>query len=277
MTRMCTRIHTPGPAAQLAAITRHAARDRLPLAAVVSVIVAGLSIVTGSLWPPLRRTFADLPASVNDTLNTVLAGADLTTPAGWMSAEVLSLVAPFGIIAVAVISITRAIPGEEQDKTLGMLLSLPVSRITFLLAKTTAMMAHVLIVVAGLATGLVVASQVGDLGLAARGILGACVHLASLGLFFGGLAALVGAVTGDRRISAAVSAGVAGLAFALNAFLPLSDALANGARISPWYYFAASDPLVTGADVTDVTVLAAGALVLTAAAVGGLSRRDLRG
>lgn len=274
---MTTTTQPRSSAVQFAAVLRHAARDRLPLAGVVAIIVASLAVMTGSLWPSLQDSFTDLPASVNDTLNTVLAGSDLTTPAGWMNAEALSVVAPVGIIAVAIISITRAVAGEEQDKTLGVLLSAPVSRSTFLWAKSTATVLHLLVVVAGLAVGLVVGSQVGDLGLTATGIVGACVHLGVLGLFFGAVALLLGAATGDRRLSSAVAAGLAVVAFALSAFLPLSDSLAEGARVSPWYYYAGKNPLVNGIDLSDALVLVVGAAVLAALAVAVLRRRDLRG
>ncbi|MGA8850251.1 MAG: ABC transporter permease, partial [Aeromicrobium sp.] len=222
-------------------------------------------------------TFEDLPTSFSDTIGKVLAGADMTTPEGWMNAETLSAVAPMGIIAVAVISMVRAVAGEEQDKTLGVLLSTPVSRTTFMLAKVTAMTVHALAVVAGLAIGMVAGSAIGDLGLTASGIVAACVHLGLLGLFFGGVAAVVGAATGDRRLSSAISAGLAVLAFVISAFAPLIDSIADAARISPWYYFAGKNPLVNGIDVSDAAVLAIGFVVLTTLSVLVHRRRDLRG
>lgn len=265
------------PAQQYLTVTGHAVLDRLPLASVVAVIIAGMGIMTGSLWPSLQGTFSDLPESIADTLGTVLAGSDLTTAAGWMNAELLSATGPIGVIAVAVISMVRAIAGEEQDKTLGVLLSAPVSRTTFLLAKATAMAVHVLIVVAGLAVGMIVGSWVGDLGLSASGIIGASVHLGLLGLLFGGVAAVASAATGSSRLSSAIVAGLAGLAFAINAFVPLVDSLADLARISPWYYFANSNPLVNGTNAAHATVLTASAIMLAGLAIVVHRRRDLRG
>lgn len=262
---------------QYLAVATHALRDRMPLAGIVAVILAGLSVLSGSLWPSLRDTFADLPESLSDTLGTVLAGSDLTTSVGWMNAEVLSVSAPIGVIAVAVISIVRAVAGEEQDQTVGLLLSAPLSRTTFLLAKATAMVGHVLVAVAGLAVGLVVGSWVGDLGLSTNGIVGACVHAGLLGLFFGGVAAVASAATGGRRLSSAIAAGVAVLAFAVNAFAPLVDSVAGLARLSPWYYFTSSNPLADGADPVDSAVLAVGTAILLGAAAAVLRRRDLRG
>ena len=274
---MTATAHRHSAASQFLTMLPHAVRDRLRLAGIFGVIIAGLAIMTGSLWPSLKNSFDSLPEAVSDTLNTVLAGSDFTTPAGWMSAETLSVVAPMGVIAVAVISISRGVAGEEQTKTLGMLLSAPVSRSTFVWVKATAMLVHVVVAVCGLAIGLVVGSTIGDLGLTAEGIVGACVHVGVLGAFFGAVALLVSAATGDRRLASATAAGLAVAAFAVSAFLPLSESLADGARFSPWFYFASKNPLVNGIDLSDALVLLGGAVALSALAVIVLRRRDLHG
>ena len=87
----------------------------------------------------------------------------------------------------------------------------------------------------------------------------------------------MGAWTGNAKLTTAVSAGLAGLSFALASFLPLADSLADGAKASPWYYYNSSDPLANGADPVHLLVL----VVLTAlalwAAVASFRRRDLNG
>ncbi len=259
------------------AVLDQAVRDRIVLAVLLGALAAGLGAMTGALWPPLRDTFADLPASVSDVLATVLVGADLTTPSGWVDAEMTALVVPAVLVVTAVVSIVRGVAGEEQTKTLGVLLSTPVSRTSFLLAKSGAMLAHVVVADLGVALGLVLADVAGDLGLRASGVVAVCLHAGLLGTMFGALAGLVCGLVGDRRLGYAAAGGLAGLAFAVDAFVPLSDSLAEVARISPWYYFAASTPLVNGPDLAHLMVL----IVLTALWLGlalvAFHRRDLRG
>lgn len=254
-----------------------AVRDRVVIALMGALLLAVLGALTGALWPPLRDTFRNLPASVSDVLAKILSGADLSTPSGWVNAEMISLVASVVATAVAVVSVVRGVAGEEQTKTLDVLLSAPVSRSAFLLAKVGAMLVHVLVVDLGLALGLVLAHLAGDLGLATSGTVGACLHALLLGVMFGTLAALVCAVVGDRRLGYAVVGGLAWLSFAINAFLPLSDSLAGLARVSPWYYFAAPIPLVNGPDFGDLLVLLALAVLWLVLAVAAFGRRDLRG
>lgn len=265
------------PAVQILAITRMAVRDRLLLVMVIAVLLVAMGALTGALWPSLQDAFADLPPALSDGLGTVLASADLTSPVGWMNAEMVSLVVPGGLIAVAVISATKGIAGEEQSKSLGMLLSTPVSRVAFLIAKTAAMIISVLLVTIGAAAGIFLGDRIGGLGIDTAGVLGTCAHAALLAIVCGSVAVLASALTGDSRLSSSAAGGLAALAFGLNAFLPLSSALAGLARVSPWYYFAQSNPLAHGPDYAHLGVLASIVVVLLGLAAVAYRRRDLHG
>ncbi|WP_176224811.1 ABC transporter permease subunit [Rhodococcus sp. 1168] len=262
---------------QIRAVTALALRDRLTLVGVVAAAMVAMGALTGALWPPLQDTLVALPANFTDSVGKLLAGADMTTPAGWMNAEMVSLVVPGGLIAVAILSASKAICGEEQTKTIGVLLSLPLSRSAFLAAKTAAMIVHVLLATLGVAAGLIIGNVIGGLGIDASGVFGTCAHSALLAIVFGAVAVLIAALTGDGRLASAIPAALAVLAFALNAFLPLSDSLAGFTKVSPWYYFAGSNPLVNGVNYADLSILLVAAIVLCALAFPVYHRRDLAG
>lgn len=272
-----TRATTPrgaSPVALTRALTARAVIDRLTIALLVAAAMVGMGLVVGALWPPLQETFADL--ALPEGLLAFAGGLDLATPAGWVNAEMLSIVAPGALIAVAVVSAARATAGEEEAGTLGVLLSLPVTRGQVLFAKALAVAVHVGLVWAGITAGLLAGSALGDLGLRASDVLAGTAPLALLGLLFGTLALLVGSATGSRRTTGAVVGGLAVLAYATASFLPLVDSLADAARLSPWYYATAATPLVNGVDWTHLAVLGAGALLALAAALAVARRRDLR-
>ena len=260
-----------------AAITVHAVRDRSVLVGAVSALMVGMGLVVGALWPSLKDTFADLQESLPDAFTTVLAGADMSTPSGWANAEMMSMVAPAAVIAVAVISAMKSTADEEETKTMGVLLGAPVARSTFLLAKSAAMAIHVVIVSVSVSVGLGLGSLVGDMGLDAGNIVGAGLHAGALGLLFGAVAIAVGGWSGNAKLTTTVAAGLGGLSFALASFLPLSDALADGARLSPWYYFNSSDPLGSGADPFHLMVLLSLAAVVLVVGTASFGRRDLKG
>jgi ABC-2 type transport system permease protein len=267
----------PGRVQMVRALLAKAVTDRVTLAGIIGLLMIAQGAFVGALFPPLRDTFAGLPEGFVDAIGKAFPGGDLASGIGFANAELMSIVAPAGAIAVAVISAGRATAGEEEDKTLGVLLAAPVGRLTFLLTKATAMVIHVLIVGVLLAVGIVVADLIGDLGITANGVLGATTHTVLLAILFGMIAIFIGAATGNRRATTAAAAGLAALAFAISTFLPLSSSLAPGAKFSPWYYFNASNPLVHGADTGHLIILAATTLIPMAAACVIFRRRDLRG
>ncbi|MGA8257307.1 MAG: ABC transporter permease subunit [Nocardioides sp.] len=262
---------------QLATLVRYAVMDRWHVAFVIGLLTVGMGAFSGALWPSLRSTLQDLPGDLSANVGKALGGADLTTGAGFVNAEAVSLVIPLAVIAAATLAVVRAVAVEEQSKTLGVTLSAPVARGTFLLAKALATAAHVSVVAVLAAVGLASGSLVGDLGLSWSGIVGVALHAFFLGVAFGSLGLLVAAASGTPRLTTASVATATVVAFLLTAFLPLFDSVANLARVSPWYYFNGSDPLTNGADPAHLVVLASITLALTVAALASFARRDLRG
>ena len=257
-------------------VFRQSVLDRWVVPLIIGALMVGMGLLTGGLWPSLEDTMKDLPGSLND-LGQILAGSDLTTGAGWANAEIVSMVAPMGVIAVAIMAVLRGLPGEEESKALGAVLSAPVARSTFLWAKTAAMVVQVVVASSAVALGLVLGSLVGGLGLSAAGIVGVTLHVALLGVLFGAVAAAVGAASGARRLTMAVSAGSAAVAFVAWIVVPLVDAIDGLVRLSPWYWFNSTVPLVNGPDLPHLLVLAVVSIAWCLVAVALFARRDLKG
>ena len=95
-----------------------------------------------------------------------------------------------------------------------------------------------------------------DLG--AANLLAASIHLAALGVLFGGLALAVGAATASRPVATAVVAivGVVGyFGNTLAAQIPELDALG---RISPFRFYSGGRPLLNGFQPVDLGVAVPG-------------------
>ncbi|MGO9248490.1 MAG: hypothetical protein ACLQQB_11120 [Solirubrobacteraceae bacterium] len=73
---------------------------------------------------------------------------------------------------------------------------------------------------------------------------------------------------------AAAAVAIAG--WLINGFAPLVGAIAWLKYFSLFYYYAGHDPLSRGVGIGDILILAAFSLLLTALAMAGLQRRDLR-
>ena len=107
-------------------------------------------------------------------------------------------------------------------------------------------------------------------------IAAACALATLLGLAFGALALALGAATGLTQIASYGAVGVAVVAFIINGFLPLNNSTAAWAKVSPFYYYLSSDPLINGMPWGHAAVLGGLFLILVALSVWFFQRRDLR-
>jgi len=282
---MTTALETPSARSHSAPIPRaiaialigKAVKDRTQVIGAASFYMLAIGAVLGLLWSPLRDVFRSMPQSMNDLVEAISGGTDLSTATGWADAELLSLIAPAAVIVVAIMSAASASAGEEENKTLGLTLAAPVTRSTFLIATMLAMVVSVLIVAVCIGLGLELGNVIGTLGFTAAGIVGVALHALVFGVMFGALAFLLGGASGSKRIATLVPALVAVLAFAANTFFPLNSSLVGGQKLSPWYYYISSNPLIHGADAGSVLLLAGIAVLLAAVAVVVFRSRDLRG
>jgi ABC-2 type transport system permease protein len=258
-------------------IVARAVADRATIVSVLAFYGLAMGVGVGALWPPLKNTFGTLSAGLPAAFDRLLGGVSLATPAGWMNAEMMSMVGPGFVIATAIISAGAATAGEEQARTMGLVLSTSASRTTFLAAKTTAMIAHVVIVSVAMFAGLLVGNLIGHMGLGVGLLLAATAQMTLVGLVFGAIALTLGAAGTDRRGTMTISAGIAGLSFVLAVFLPLNESLAGLAKLNFWYPYSANTALVTGIDWGFAAVLAACAAAISAVGFLIFPRRDLRG
>ena len=246
------------------------------LVLILGAIMVAMGAMMGpmySLIPVEVRDFTkDLPAE----LLAIVGGGDMTTVEGWYQLENFSLTAPIVMLLLTIVVGARALAGEEGMRTIGLLLANPVPRSRIVLEKTLAML--VLAVAVGFATflGTVIGFTVGGHAVEIGNIAAISALVTLLGLTFGGLALFLGAATGRVSVAVQGAVGVALVAFVTNSFLPLSTSLAEWARLSPFYYYLTSNPLMSGLDWSHAVVLAAVFAVLVVASVPVFDRRDLR-
>ena len=260
-----------------ATIWARAVADLTTIVGVLSFYGLALGVAVGALWPPLKTTFASLSAAMPAAFDRILGNVSMGSPAGWMNAEMMSIMAPAFLVALAVISAGRAIAGEERARTMALVLSTSANRTTFLAAKTAAMATHVLIVAVVLFIGLLLGNGIGHMGIAVGLLLAATVQMTLMGLLFGAIALTLGVAGADRRATMTISAALAGVSYVLAVFLPMNASLAWLAKLNFWYPYSANIALVHGIDGGLAAVLAGCAIVISTVGFVIFPRRDLRG
>jgi ABC-2 type transport system permease protein len=246
-----------------------------------SVAVISVTVVICAFYPSVRQNsaglnnyLASLPASVRAAF---FGGSlDFSSPMGYLDSKWLGLTAPVLFMAYGILAGARAAGGEEDDGTLSLLLSYPVSRRRFTLQKYAAFLLGCVVVGTAHWLALVVGGAIGGITVSSGRLLGVNVALVLLAWAVGSVAFCGAAVTGRRGTGAAVGGAVAAAAFLLNTFALMLSSLAPLKYVSLFHYFGGGEPLRSGLSPLGVVVLAATALVFLGVSVAAMERRDLR-
>lgn len=262
----------------MSALLRKTVRDQRRAFLAWGVGVGGIAAMYAAFYPSVRDSSADLQRYLQNLPEAIktLLGGDFTTPAGYLRSETFSVLGPILFLVFAIGAGSRAIAGEEEGRTLDLLLATPIRRSHVLFDKWISMvLASISLgVVLGLTIALV--GPVFDLRIALPELVAACLMLSLLAITFGTVALAVGSFTGRRGLANGMTGGIATIAYVLNVLAPTVDALALLRPFSPFRWYLEPDPLIAGLTATNVLVLVAIAAVAYAAAWLSFEHRDLR-
>ena len=256
------------------AATRITLRLRLPGALYAAIGLVAVTAAVGALFPAVGHTIGKL--NVPGGVANLLGGADYGTITGWFRSEIAIIYAPLVVAALAITGATTATAGEEEDGILALVLAHPVRRSRLLEAKAAAIALIVVIIAFAVWAGLIAGVAAGGGGITLAHITALAVQLAFFGFASGAVALAVAAGTGQRALANGIAAAVAILGWLINSFAPLVSAISWLKYLTLFYYYAGHDPLTHGLDLRGLLVLALVTLALTAAAIIGFQRRDLR-
>ena len=251
----------------------HELKERRWSALALGVIIGGMGVFIFGLTSGLSDSIAQLTNGFPPQLTAFIGGG---SAGGYAVGELFNLIAPAAMVGYAVVVGGSTIAGEEDKGTMSMLSAQPVTRSSIVSSKALALLAGLVGAAVLLWAGVAISSAGYNIGLNLAGLTAICVHLLFLAIAFGAIAVAIGAITGNPALSSGIAGALAVAAYVANALLPLAR-LGDWAKLSPWYYFAGSNPLSNGIDGWHLLVLAAIAAVAVAIALIGFSRRDLKG
>ncbi len=241
-----------------------------------AVMFLFMGVMIGPMFTLIDDALAGMIDQFPEALLALFGGGDMSTPEGWYQIETFGMMAPIAVMVVTVAIGAGALAGEEERRTMGLLLANPVKRSTIVLQKVVAMTLYGGVVGVATFAGVAIGSLLGGLGMN-MGNIAATSFLATLvGVTFGALSLALSAATGRVKVAIYGSVGIALVLYVLNAFLPFNDTFAGYARWSPFYYYLSSNPLVNGMHWGHGAVLTALTLGLVLSAVVLFERRDLR-
>jgi ABC-2 type transport system permease protein len=242
-----------------------------------SIGIAALVVVVTVLWPSIRdmpdleELLANYPAQMRELFDVQA----ITTGAGFLNAELFSMLLPALFIVYGVGRGARLVAGEEADGTLETLVVTPVSRTRLLLDKALALAVAMGALGAVLLVTVLIASALVDMGLPPQDAAIGTLSMVLVGLLHGWLALAVGAATGRRTLALVVAATVAVAGYVLHVAGALVDAVAPWQPLSPFTQAVGTGPV--GPDLPlGFAWLAIGAVALVATSIPRFATRDIR-
>ena len=242
--------------------------------------LTALTAVTAWFWPTIERdadTFTQLFESLPKGLISLFGSEELSsalTAAGFLNSRIYSGVGALVVSLFAVSMGTQSIAGEEDKRTMDLLLAQPIARSRIVLDGFFAMVIMTTGLVLGIWGVLLMFDPFVDFGLPAQGLIAANVGLILLALTFGSLSLSIGALTGRRSLSFGVGAGTIFATFFINGLAPLISQLAWTQRGTPFYWILVVRPLEHGFG-WQFLILVGITIGLVVLAIWGFERRDV--
>ncbi|HEX6330376.1 MAG TPA: ABC transporter permease subunit [Actinomycetota bacterium] len=245
-----------------------------------SVALVATAFMYAGFYPSIRENtevLTDYIETLPEFLkNTFLSeSGDFTSPAGYLNTELFSFFAPLLLLIYAIGAGARATAGEEERRTLDILLATPTPRRRAVLEKFGALVIGTALLAAALWVSIAALGPPFELTPDLTNLAAAVVSCVLLAVSMGALALAVGASTGRRTLAAGVTGGVAALSYVLDVLAPSVESLRWLQTVSVFHYYAGNEPLTNGLDPLHVLVLVGVSAALLVAALVGFERRDL--
>jgi ABC-2 type transport system permease protein len=241
----------------------------LPLGLMAAMIVAVFPSISSS--PQLDELIKAYPDALKEAFG--ISDASFSSISGYLAAEIFSMIAPFTAAAFMVHVIATGVSAAERRGVLDVLLSAPVRRRQLLAGYLAGGAAALLGITVAVGIVMQAAAVVFGVDLQVGDTVAGVLNLWPLGIFAGGVAALL---TGVWRRPAAVAGGSAGVLVAMyliEVLGKLSDTIAKIDAVSAFHYYGSA--IEDGLDPGACAILTVAGVVLAAAGCALLERRDV--
>lgn len=261
--------------ARVSSIAMKTASEHQGLLFVVSALMFFvMGLMMGPIYTSIEGSMADFGDALPEQLLALFGGGDMSTPAGFYQLEIFGMVAPIAVMVVTITIAAKALAGEEENRTMGLLLANPVSRRTVVAQKTITMVVFGGIVGFAIFAGTALGVVIGGVDLNLVNIAATCVLVTLIGLLFGALSMVISAATGRVALAIFIPVGAALVFHTMNGLASLSDAWWGA--LSPFHYYLGNDPLNNGMDWGGAAVLTVLTVVLIALAFPAFDRAEVR-
>lgn len=249
--------------------------DRRRALVIYAIAIVAVSAMYIGVFPSFQDQMEGYAEAMPEGLAAFM-GNDFASPAGYLHSTLFTVLGPVLLVAAAVTWAASTIAGEEENRTLPLLLTVPLPRGRLAVQKWIAVLLGVtaLAVVLFLAVqGMVLAAE---MDVPTVDILAATAHLHGLAVVAAGLGLGVGAATGRRSLAIGVGAGVVVAGFVLSGVSGMVEGLQPLRWLSPFYWFNGHEPIRNGVHWGSLALLYGVGALTGALGIWRFRGRDLR-
>lgn len=204
--------------------------------------------------------------------DTALAG----TVEGYLNLQMFPF-QPLFLAVFLIIVTSSAIAGEEGNKTLGVLMSRPVSRWSVLTQKAMAYLLSMVAIMAAMAVGAVVGAIVAGVDIAYDMLAWSVLTTIPYGTWLLGFGLFCSALFRSRMVAALIATGVVVFTYMLNSLTEFVPNLKVYNQVFPMYYYAWGDPLLGALNMLHVAILVGSGVLFYFFAIVAFQRREVLG
>jgi ABC-2 type transport system permease protein len=243
-----------------------------------SLAIAALVLLIIAFYPAVRDnpSLNDIYANLNPSMQALLGGSDLTSPIGYLNTQLFAFVLPVALLVFGLGRGAALIAGEEEERTLDLLLAQPVGRGSAYLQKSLSLVVGIALLTLATWLPLVALDSAVRLNLPVTHLAAASIQTGLMCLGMSLAAQAIAAWTGRRATGLAVVAGYAVVSYVVYG---LSNTVAWLERLRPltlWRWSQFNDPLSNGLGAREVIVLLAVCVASILLGAVLFRRRDLR-
>lgn len=202
------------------------------------------------------------------------ASGSLTSPSGWLDVNAYANFLPLIMLLLTIGYGAAAIAGQDEEGTLGMLVTLPFRRGEIVLQKVATMIVQALILTVAVAA-CVYLGRAFEVSIDAANVATATLAVFLLGIDFGLIALALGCVTGSRGTAIGIASALAAVAYLISSLAPVVEWMKPLRYISLFYWAVGDEQLARGTGLASFGVLIGVAILAGIAATVTFRRLDV--
>ena len=241
----------------------------------ISIYCSAITFLYSLMENSIKELAAAYPSDIGKVFG-IENMSDIASAPGWLNAEMYSFMLPICFIIFAIFAGANSIASEEENRTIEILLSEPLSRGSLFLQKYLVFMLNMFFMTSIICLSVYIPSLIIDMEISIYGIFAATFNVTLISALLGTGSFTIAALYGRRRISLIIPIMISLISYILNIASKFIDNVTSINRLSIFRYY--DIPYAFENGVNAQVTLAFSAMMLALVLVGYISfvRRDLR-